>query len=112
MDVPETADADQQEAVFAIVRGIPPGRVMSYGQVGDAAGVSARMAGWALQGVPDDVPWQRVVGADGYLRIGRRSPHLQKQQRAMLEAEGDVFKPNGCVDMARFQVGAAPVLDL
>lgn len=97
------------EMVHARVRLIPPGRVMSYGQVGDAVGVSARKTGWAMQQAPDetDVPWQRVVGSDGYLRIGRRSAFLMARQRALLEAEGVAFRPNGTVDMARHQDGVA-----
>jgi methylated-DNA-protein-cysteine methyltransferase-like protein len=88
------------------VRQIPPGQVMSYGQVGDAVGCSAREAGWAMnQAQGEDVPWQRVVGSDGYLRIGKRSPSLMQEQRALLESEGVGFKPNGCVDMARHQSG-------
>ena len=55
------------ELVHARVRLIPPGQVMSYGQVGDEVGCSAREAGWAMNQAPDegDVPWQRVVAATG-----------------------------------------------
>ena len=94
------------DLVHARVKEIPPGQVMSYGQVGDAVGCSAREAGWAMnQASGEEVPWQRVVGSDGYLRIGRRSPELMQTQRALLEAEGVTFKPNGCVDMAKHQAG-------
>lgn len=95
------------ELVHARVRQIPPGQVMSYGQVGDEVGCSAREAGWAMNQAPDenDVPWQRVVGSDGYLRIGRRSPELMQRQRELLGAEGVTFKANGCVDMAKHQAG-------
>ena len=93
------------ELVHGRVRQIPPGQVMSYGQVGDAVGCSAREAGWAMnQAQGEDVPWQRVVGSDGYLRIGRRSPELMATQRGLLEEEGVTFKANGCVDMAKHQV--------
>ena len=101
-------DRQQFEAIFAVVRAIPAGRVMSYGQVGDeAGGVSARIAGWAMANAVEggDVPWQRVVGSDGYLRIGRRSVALQDAQRKLLEREGVTFLENGCVDMARHQAG-------
>ena len=70
---------------------------MSYGQVGRESGCSARTVGWAMANVQDDVPWQRVVGADGYLRIGRRSVALQEAQRRLLEREGVTFSENGCV---------------
>ncbi len=100
-------DREHFEAIFAVVRAIPAGRVMSYGQVGRETNITARTVGWAMANVPDDVPWQRVVGADGYLRIGRRSPALQEAQRRLLEREGVAFAENGCVDMARHQVGRA-----
>ena len=48
---------------------IPPGRVATYGQVAEAAGLPgrARLVGRALRELPDDsaVPWHRVVGAGG-----------------------------------------------
>ena len=105
------------DLVHARVKQIPAGQVMSYGQVGDAVGCSAREAGWAMnQALGEDVPWQRVVGSDGYLRIGKRSPLLQQEQRELLEAEGVTFKANGCVEMVKHQVGAqarqADALDL
>lgn len=100
-------DRQYFQSIFEIVRAIPPGQVMSYGQVGSCAGASARVVGWAMaNALEGDVPWQRVVGADGYLRIGRRSPALMDVQRKMLEREGVAFKDNGCVDMACHQMGA------
>ena len=98
-------DRQQFEAIFAVVRAIPAGRVMSYGQVGQESGNAARTVGWAMANVDDGVPWQRVVGSDGYLRIGRRSVALQDAQRKLLEREGVTFLENGCVDMARHQAG-------
>ena len=96
------------DKVFAVVRSIPPGSVMSYGQVGDqAGGISARIVGWAMANALPDVPWQRVVGSDGYLRIGRRSAQLQQVQRNLLEREGVRFLENGCVDMHGHQVEVA-----
>jgi methylated-DNA-protein-cysteine methyltransferase-like protein len=101
------------QLIHDFVRTIPSGEVMSYGQVAAAVGCSARVAGWALANVTDDnVPWQRVVGADGYLRIGKRSAVLQDVQRKLLEREGVTFKEDGCVDMERHQVGRGPVRTL
>ena len=78
---------------------------MSYGQVGSLAGCSARVAGWAMANATDsDIPWHRVVGADGYLRIGKRSVGLQELQRKLLLEEGVSFLPNGCVNMSKHQV--------
>lgn len=105
-------DRQYFEDIYAVVRAIPAGRVMSYGQVGRESGCSARTVGWAMANVQDDVPWQRVVGADGYLRIGRRSVALQEAQRRLLEREGVAFLENGCVDMGRHQVGGGAATEL
>lgn len=102
-------DRQYFQSIFDIVRDIPPGQVMSYGQVGRTIGCSARTVGWAMaNALEGDVPWQRVVGADGYLRIGKRSVALQEAQRKLLEREGVAFTDGGCVDMTRHQVGAPP----
>lgn len=100
---------DPAEAVYEIVREIPQGKVVTYGQVADMVtkvAIGAREVGAAMNVCPPDVPWQRVVGAGGHLPVGKRSPHLAVRQRELLENEGVVFRPNGCVDMSRFQLGS------
>src|SRR5579872_2911719 len=97
---------DPAEAVYAVVRTVPAGAVVTYGQVADmvtGVSVTAREVGAIMNVSPPDVPWQRVVGAGGHLPIGKRSPHLKARQRDLLEREGVTFLSNGCVDMARFQ---------
>lgn len=89
-------------AIYAYIRTIPRGRVVSYGDVGAAVGETARTVGWALSACPPDVPWQRVVGADGYLRIARRSPHLRQLQEELLRAEGVTVSEKGFVDRRFF----------
>jgi methylated-DNA-protein-cysteine methyltransferase-like protein len=89
--------------IYDIVRRIPAGAVMSYGQVGSLCGAVARTVGWAMSVAPDGVPWHRVVGADGYLRIGRRSPELQQLQRDLLLAE-EIEVVDGYVDMERYRI--------
>jgi methylated-DNA-protein-cysteine methyltransferase-like protein len=97
---------DPAEAVYAFVRTIPAGKVVTYGQVAEmveGVALTARQAGQIMNASPPDVPWQRVVGAGGHLPIGKRSPSLKNRQRELLENEGVAFLPNGCVDMARHQ---------
>jgi methylated-DNA-protein-cysteine methyltransferase-like protein len=98
---------DTFSAINDVVRSIPPGRVMSYGMVADLAGATARVVGWAMSSVADGVPWHRVVGADGHLRIGRRSPELQALQRSLLHEEGVYFSALNTVDMERSRFGTA-----
>ncbi|MDX1934928.1 MAG: MGMT family protein [Capsulimonadales bacterium] len=85
------------ESIFAYVRRIPAGKVLSYGEVGRAVGETARTVGWAMSGCPNDVPWHRVVGADGALRTARRSPETYAEQKARLLAEGVEFDNAGRV---------------
>ena len=69
--------------MLARVREIPPGFVRSYGDVSPGA---PRFAGTVLHADEDpDLPWHRVVRADGSLAKGDR-------QRARLEAEGVPFR--------------------
>jgi methylated-DNA-protein-cysteine methyltransferase-like protein len=88
-------------AVRALVRRIPRGRVVMYGQVAALLGRprAARAVGRALAGCPDDVPWHRVVNARG--GISRR-PRLASMltQRLRLEAEA-VRLTNGRVSLGR-----------
>ncbi|HEB88026.1 MAG TPA: methyltransferase [Deltaproteobacteria bacterium] len=93
------------QPVYRVVRRIPSGRVATYGEVAAWAGMpgAARQVGWALAalGPRDDVPWHRVINAEG--RISPRGgPEIEDLQRAMLESEGVLFGPGGRVDLARF----------
>lgn len=80
-----------RERVYAVVRGIPPGRVMGYGHVAAALGApgAARQVGWALAALPagTDVPWQRVIRSSGHLAL-QGDPARGTVQRLLLEAEG------------------------
>lgn len=82
------------ETAYAVARTIPPGCVMSYGQIAALAGNPrmARQVGWAMHDCPPDVPWHRVVRRDGSIATGDGDV-----QRALLEAEGVAFDGNGRV---------------
>jgi methylated-DNA-protein-cysteine methyltransferase-like protein len=87
------------------VQSIPRGRVASYGQVAEIAGLPgrARLVGRVLSLQPPNsrVPWQRVVNARGELSL--RGEDAARQRR-LLEREGVEFSPSGRVDMRRFGV--------
>jgi methylated-DNA-protein-cysteine methyltransferase-like protein len=91
--------------VFRLVRRIPRGRVMTYGQIATLIEnrLSARAVGWAMHGCPEGVPWQRVVNASGGCSTDRLPDLPEGLQRAMLEAEGVVFRENGTLDLARYR---------
>lgn len=92
------------ERIYAVVRRIPRGRVATYGQVAELAGLpgGARQVGYALHALRDGsrVPWQRVLNARG--RVSFRSlPGWESVQQRMLESEGIRFDANGRMDLAR-----------
>lgn len=89
--------------IWATVRRIPRGRVASYGQVAEVAGLprQARLVGYALHAsAPDSVPWHRVVNAQGVLSLGKLDPGGALTQRLRLESEGVTFDARGRVRMA------------
>ncbi len=72
-------------AVMTVLMTLEPGEVVSYGEVAEQAGHpgAARAVGRFLRSTSADVPWWRVVAADGTLR----APDALRQA-ALLEAEG------------------------
>jgi methylated-DNA-protein-cysteine methyltransferase related protein len=74
---------------YNIVKKIPRGRVMTYGQLAKAVRLpgGARAAGRAMAACPsgEGIPWHRVVGAGGRLLL--REPNVSLQ-RKLLESEG------------------------
>jgi len=102
------ADAATDECIVAqvyeIARSIPPGRVMSYGAVGAQVKppISGYICGRIMIHAHDAVPWWRVVGKDGALRIARRNPLFAADQRQRLEDEGVEFDEAGRVRMEEF----------
>ena len=110
--------AEFRRKVWQVVRQIPEGKVLSYGQVaafippsagmdsGDYAAWGARWVGGAMAACPDDVPWQRVVNSQGKISLRPESSALH--QRQLLEEEGVVFDSHGRIDLARFAWGGPP----
>ena len=95
-------DPKYRVRVYRLVRRIPAGRVMTYGQLAEllGEGYTARTVGFAMHGADDGTPWHRVVNARGACStLGIVLPH-DKQQR-MLESEGVVFE-NGRCDLQTF----------
>jgi len=88
--------------IYAMGRRIPPGRVTTYGRVAElVGGCTARMVGYAMaalkHGTAPDVPWQRVINAQGKISI-HGDGIGNAMQRTLLEEEGVVFSPQGVVD--------------
>jgi methylated-DNA-protein-cysteine methyltransferase-like protein len=96
--------------VWEIVRHIPAGKVMTYGQIAaliptppnmTAQGYRAfgpRWVGGAMASCPEGVPWQRVINSQGKISLRQSSA----QQRELLENEGIRFDPTGKIDLKNF----------
>jgi methylated-DNA-protein-cysteine methyltransferase-like protein len=90
------------QRVYALVRQVPPGRVISYGMVARFVGApgKAREVGWAMHSCPDDVPAHRVVNRHGEVS-GDAVANVAASRRALLEEEGIEFDHLGRCDMQR-----------
>lgn len=77
------------QAIWDVVAQIPRGKVTTYGDVAQAAGLPgrARQVGYALRHSPDDLPWFRVLGAGGKIVFPPGSRHYLEQARR-LASEG------------------------
>jgi methylated-DNA-protein-cysteine methyltransferase-like protein len=89
------------ERVWKIVKRVPRGRVVTYGQLSQL--IDGRLTpvgvGWAIRAAAEgSIPWQRVVNSSGGISTDRENPGLQ---RALLEAEGVPFDEDGRIDLAR-----------
>lgn len=97
--------------IHRVVRGIPRGRVMTYGEVARRAGLprGARTVGRAMAASPEVLPWQRVVGLRraGIAHITIRDPLAAGLQRALSRGEGIGFQRDGGIDLARFGTTSA-----
>jgi methylated-DNA-protein-cysteine methyltransferase-like protein len=98
------------DRVYALVRRIPRGSVMTYGQIATAveSRLSPRAVGWAMHGCPRGVPWHRVVNASGGMSTDRLPDVPPGLQRALLEAEGVEFRANGTLDLERYRWAPRP----
>jgi methylated-DNA-protein-cysteine methyltransferase-like protein len=95
-------------AIKAVIRKVPRGRVATYGQVAELAGIpgGARIAAAALKtSVPADrLPWQRIIGKAGKLRgrIAIHDPVGAAIQRNLLEEEDVEVGETGLVALDRY----------
>jgi len=98
--------------VWEIVRQIPEGKVATYGQIAafipppghmdpkDYAAWGARWVGGAMAACPPEVPWQRVINAQGKISLRPGGGHLRQKQ--LLEDEGVRFDERERVDLRKY----------
>jgi len=92
------------EAIYALVKQIPPGKVATYGQIARlVGGCTARMVGYAMAATPsgEDIPWHRVINSKGKI-----SPHGlgygSALQKARLLEEGILFDEQNTINLNLF----------
>jgi methylated-DNA-protein-cysteine methyltransferase-like protein len=95
--------ATSYQRIYRVVRRIPRGRVATYGQIAELAGLAghARQVGYALHATPEaeDLPWHRVVNARGQISLPALAGDIQRQ---LLEQEGVIFSGER-IDLARYR---------
>lgn len=93
------------DRIYEVIRRIPRGRVATYGQIADLAGIPGqpRRIGYALSALDGEggVPWHRVINAQGKISFPPGSAH-EKLQRRLLKQEGVVFA-KGRVSLSLFR---------
>ena len=85
---------------------IPHGRLATYGQIADLIGAygCARQVGWALRRLPlpSEVPWHRVVNAQGRISMSLSREGSDWIQRELLIAEGIPVDQEGRLPLRQF----------
>jgi methylated-DNA-protein-cysteine methyltransferase related protein len=93
--------------IYDLVRKIPKGKVVTYGQVADLLGWygKARLVGYALFQVDrtSDIPWQRVINAKGEISYSSARLGADYLQKDLLEAEGIEFTKGERIDLQKYR---------
>lgn len=96
-----------EEKVLHIVRKIPKGKVMSYGQIAKIIGTpkAAREVGWAMHnlGGTPNFPWWRVLNNKGTISLKETLDNSPNTQQKLLEAEGIEFLSDLQLDIERYR---------
>jgi methylated-DNA-protein-cysteine methyltransferase related protein len=101
------ADEPREIAFRRVILSIPPGKVSTYGRVAAAAGyprLHRAVARLLRTDPPDQLPWHRVLGAGGEIKL---KGSAAREQRARLKFEGVRFRGER-VDMDRCEHALKP----
>ncbi|MEM9923616.1 MAG: MGMT family protein [Cyanobacteria bacterium P01_D01_bin.50] len=96
------------DIIYKTVRQIPAGKVATYGQIADLAGLygKARLVGYAMfqiDNTSDDIPWHRVINAKGEISYSSSRKGGDYLQKHMLEQEGIEFNSVGKINLSQYQ---------
>ena len=101
MDNQQINESKYRERVYEIVRKIPDGRVMTYGQIAEilGEGYTPRTIGSVMHAADTEkIPWQRVINSQGACSTGKLTMPINIQQK-ILEDEGIEFNEKGRCDL-------------
>ena len=91
--------------VLSLIKGIPMGKVASYGQIAVLAGKpqGSRGVGWILNSCTEahDLPWQRVINSQGRISFPKMTKQYKKQKSLLLK-EKVKFKDNDSIDLEKY----------
>lgn len=87
--------------IIEIIKNIPYGKVMTYRQIGEIAGLKngGRQVVRVLHIYSEkfNLPWHRVINKDGFIVI--KNPYGNALQKELLQSEGVKIDPNGKIDL-------------
>lgn len=100
-------NSDSYQRIYTIVSMIPKGRVATYGQVAELAGLprQARLVGYALNCLPNGtrIPWHRVINSQGKISLRAEGEGSDDRQMRLLKRERVRFNQQGVVDLKVFR---------
>ena len=105
MNENQVNDRHYRRRVYEIVKQIPVGRLMTYGQISEilGAGYTPRTVGFVMHAADtENVPWQRVINSQGGCSTGKMTLPVNLQQK-MLEDEGIIFDAKGRCDLSIYR---------
>ncbi len=91
------------DEIYALVKQVPRGSVISYGRIARMLNCTARQVGYAMAATPagKGIPWHRVINSKGEISARKQGGTDRRQQQKLLE-EGVLFDQKGRVDFNRF----------
>ena len=101
MENKQVNEQTYRQKVYEIVRAIPAGKVMTYGQIAEilGEGYTPRTVGFVMHAADtENDPWQRVINSQGVCSTGKMTMPVNLQQK-MLEDEGIMFNEKGRCDL-------------
>ena len=96
-----------RQRIYAVVRRVPRGKVATYGQIAEIAGLEghARQVGYAMAALHSGsaLPWHRIINAEGRVSMRSAGAGSTIVQQQLLEREGIVFNDGGRVSLTRYR---------